>query len=156
MRSLAECIARYRARFCYVDETYCVQQPVWRDDVGVERGGHYLRAYADPRTKRRPAPLTDALIVQHLQGTVTLAFYTAKRVGDETLCHEGIMESDDKRTIPDPDQPRLPSRQPEAPRRRQVVLGDVSPDFSEIFGGFWRKAKRWASCICRRRKKLDI
>ena len=47
-RSLEERLALYRARFCYVEETYCVQQPA----------GHYIRAYADPQTRssRWPSP----------------------------------------------------------------------------------------------------
>lgn len=95
MASLDERLARYRERFCFVDQSYCIQQP----------DGHYLRAYADPRQKERPLPLTDEMLERHLRGQQTLAFYTAKREGSETLCREGIMESDDKRAIPDPAQP---------------------------------------------------
>jgi len=87
-----ERITAYGDRFAYVDMTYCVQQPA----------GHYIRPYADPGTKLRPLPLRDEDIGRHLRGEITLAFYTAKRVGEETLCHEGIMETDDKRALPGP------------------------------------------------------
>ncbi len=82
----------YLERFAYVRDTYCVQMPA----------GHYIRPYADPATKQRPLPLTLEDIGKHLRGETTLAFYTAARVGEETLCREGIMETDDKRALPGP------------------------------------------------------
>ncbi len=98
-------IHAYRERFAYVDETYCVQQPLWRDQEGQERGGHYLRAYDQRFGKEKPLPVTDELIERHLRGQTTLAFYSAKRAGGQTLCREGVMECDDKRPVPDPHQP---------------------------------------------------
>jgi len=98
-------IQAYRERFVYVDDTYGVQQPVWRDQDGQERGGHYLRAYDQRFGKERPLAVTDELVERHLRGQMTLAFYSAKRVGQQTLCREGVVECDDKRPVPDPHQP---------------------------------------------------
>lgn len=103
--SLDERIHLYRQRFAFVDDTYGVQQAVWRDQDGTERGGHYLRAYDQRFGKERPLALADELIARHLRGQTTLAFYSAKRVGGQTLCREGVVECDDKRPVPDPHQP---------------------------------------------------
>jgi len=104
MRSHDTRIQAYRERFAFVDDTYGVQQPVWRDQEDQERGGHYLRAYDQRFGKEKPLPLTDELVERHLRGQTTLAFYSAKRVGQQTLCREGVMECDDKRPVPDPHQ----------------------------------------------------
>jgi len=105
MANLDERIHLYRQRFAFVDESYCTQQPLWHDQDGQERGGHYLRAYDQRFGKEKPLPLTDELAERHLRGQTTLAFYSAKRVGQETLCREGVVECDDKRPVPDPHQP---------------------------------------------------
>ena len=105
MANLDERIAAYRERFAYVDETYGVQQPLWRDQDGQERGGHYLRAFDQRFGKERPLAVTDELVERHLRGQVTLAFYSAKRVAGQTLCREGVVECDDKRPVPDAHQP---------------------------------------------------
>ncbi len=103
--NLDERIQAYRERFAYVDESYCIQQPLWHDQDGQERGGHYLRAYDQRFGKEKPLALTDELVERHLRGQTTLAFYSVQRVGQQTLCREGVMECDDKRPVPDPHQP---------------------------------------------------
>lgn len=105
MDSIDARIEAYKERFCYVSHSYGIQQAVWRDQDGQERGGHYLRAYDQRFGKERPLPLTDELVERHLRGQTTLAFYSAKRVGGQTLCREGVVECDDKRPVSDPHQP---------------------------------------------------
>lgn len=121
VRGLDARITAYRERFCYVDETYGVQQKAWTDREGQPAGGHYLRAYADPDARTRPLPLTDGLIERHLRGQTTLAFYSATRVGAETLCREGVIECDDKRQVPVPDSARVRSVRHEPVNGRDLM-----------------------------------
>ena len=75
MASLSDRVDAYHDRFCFVDETCCIQRA----------DGSYIRAYADPQTKQRPLPVTEEAITKHLRGEITLAFYSAKRVGRDAV-----------------------------------------------------------------------
>jgi len=132
MANLDARITAYRERFAYVDESYCVQQPLWRDQDGQERGGHYLRAYDQRFGKEKPLALTDELIERHLRGQTTLAFYSAKRVGQQTLCREGVLECDDKRPVPDPHQPGKVQRYEEVNGRELMRAAHLRLDRAGI------------------------